>query len=49
VNGAIGLLIFIDGELDQTLSIAPDGDRIAAIYAVRNPEKLGSIERALAH
>ena len=49
LNGAIGLLIYIDGELDQTLSIAPDDDRIAAIYAVRNPEKLGSIERALAH
>lgn len=49
VNGAIGLLIFIDGELDQTLSIAPDGDRIAAIYTVRNPEKLGSIERRRAH
>ncbi len=45
VNGAVGLLIYIDGELDQTLSIAPDGERIAAIYAVRNPKKLESIER----
>jgi len=49
VNGAVGLLVYIDGALDQTLCIAPDGDRIAAIYAVRNPEKLASIRRTLAH
>jgi RNA polymerase sigma-70 factor (ECF subfamily) len=49
VNGAIGLLVYLDGFLDQTFSIAPDGERIAAIYAVRNPEKLGAVVRALAH
>ena len=49
VNGAVGLLVYLDGVLDQTFSIAPDGDRIAAIYAVRNPEKLAGLERTLAH
>lgn len=43
INGALGLLVYLNGELDQTLSIAVDGDRIAAIYGVRNPEKLRSL------
>ncbi len=40
INGASGLLLFLDGALDQTLSIAVEHDRIVAIYGVRNPEKL---------
>ena len=40
INGASGLLIFLSGALDQTLSLAVEGDRIVAIYSVRNPEKL---------
>ncbi len=40
INGASGLLLFLDGALDQTLSIAVEDDRIVAIYSVRNPEKL---------
>ena len=40
INGAAGALLFIDGEFDQTISLAIDGDRIAAIYLVRNPDKL---------
>lgn len=43
INGAPGFLIFIDGALDQTLSIETDGERITAIYVVRNPEKLGAL------
>ena len=43
INGASGLLLFLDGGLDQTLSIAVEGDRIVAIYAVRNPEKLQGV------
>lgn len=43
INGALGLLIYLDGALDQTLSIAIDGEHIAAIYAVRNPEKLARL------
>lgn len=40
INGSIGALFYMDGELDHTLSLSIDGDRIAAIYLVRNPDKL---------
>lgn len=40
INGAVGALLFLDGELDLTLSMAIDGEKIAAIYLVRNPDKL---------
>lgn len=40
INGNPGLILFLDGVLDQTFSITVDGDRIAAIYSVRNPQKL---------
>jgi RNA polymerase sigma-70 factor, ECF subfamily len=40
INGIAGALLYMDGEIDSTLSVAIDGDRIAAIYLVRNPDKL---------
>jgi RNA polymerase sigma-70 factor, ECF subfamily len=40
INGMVGALLYMDGEVDHTLSMAIDGDRIAAIYIVRNPDKL---------
>ena len=40
INGTVGALLYIDGELDHSISMAIDGDRIAAIYIVRNPDKL---------
>jgi RNA polymerase sigma-70 factor, ECF subfamily len=40
INGSAGALIYLDGEVDHTLSMAFDGDKIAAIYLVRNPDKL---------
>jgi RNA polymerase sigma-70 factor (ECF subfamily) len=40
INGTAGALIYIDGEVDHSVSMAIDGDRIAAIYIVRNPDKL---------
>ncbi len=40
INGTVGALLYIDGELDHSMSMAIDGDRIAAIYIVRNPDKL---------
>ena len=43
INGAAGFLVFLDGALDQTLSIELDGDRIASIYCVRNPTKLARV------
>jgi RNA polymerase sigma-70 factor, ECF subfamily len=30
----------MDGEIDHTLSMAIDGEKIVAIYLVRNPDKL---------
>lgn len=41
INGAPGLLVAIDGKLDQTMSFTVDENgTIAAIYVVRNPDKL---------
>ena len=41
VNGESALVIRDGGQLTATMSIATDGDRIVAVYAVLNPEKLG--------
>ena len=43
VNGAPALLMYVDDLLDQTISIDVDNGRIAAMYMVRNPEKLGAV------
>jgi RNA polymerase sigma-70 factor, ECF subfamily len=40
INGSIGALLYLDGALDHTFSMAIDDDRIAALYLVRNPDKL---------
>ena len=40
INGSVGALLYMDGELDHTLSISIDGEKITAIYLVRNPDKL---------
>ena len=40
INGAFGALLYLDGELDHTMSMAISGEKIAAIYIVRNPDKL---------
>ena len=41
VNGESALVVRDGGQLTATMSIATDGDRIVAVYAVLNPEKLG--------
>ena len=46
INGAVGALLYLDGELDLTLSMAIDGEKIAAIYIVRNPDKLRHLPAA---
>jgi len=42
INGSAGAVVFRDSEIDHTLSVAIDGSqgKIAAIYVVRNPDKL---------
>ena len=49
INGAIGALLYLDGELDHTMSLAISGEKIAAIYIVRNPDKLRHLPAAAAH
>ncbi len=46
INGSFGALLYLDGEFDQTISLAIDGDKIAAIYLVRNPDKLRHVPAA---
>jgi RNA polymerase sigma-70 factor, ECF subfamily len=46
INGAFGALLYLDGELDNTMSMAIDGEKIAAIYIVRNPDKLRHLRPA---
>lgn len=48
VNGAPGFIVYVDGELDHTLTIEVEGGRIGAIYVVRNPEKLKAVSASLA-
>ena len=47
INGEPGYLLFLDGELEQTMSFAVREGRIEAIYVVRNPEKLTGVGRSL--
>lgn len=42
VNGAPGIIMSIDGAVDQTISIDVRDGLIGAIYLVRNPQKLGA-------
>jgi RNA polymerase sigma-70 factor (ECF subfamily) len=43
INGEPGLLRYIDGQLESAQAFVTDGERIVAIYAVRNPDKLARI------
>ena len=47
INGEPGLLRYIDGQLESAQSIVIEGDRIVAIYAVRNPDKLAGIAQQI--
>jgi len=49
INGTAGALLYMDGEVDHSLSMAIDGDRIAAIYIVRNPDKLRHVPSSAQH
>jgi RNA polymerase sigma-70 factor (ECF subfamily) len=43
INGEPGLLRYVDGKLESAMAVETDGERIVAIYAVRNPDKLANI------
>lgn len=40
VNGHPALIIWLDGKIDTVISVRVEGSLVAALYAVRNPEKL---------
>ena len=43
INGEAGLLRYVDGRPESALAFVTDGERIVAIYAVRNPDKLAGV------
>jgi RNA polymerase sigma-70 factor (ECF subfamily) len=45
VNGALGFVSFVGDQVIQALAIEWDGPRIAALHAVRNPDKLKHLKR----
>ena len=47
INGEPGLLRYVDGRIESAQAFVTDGERIMAIYAVRNPDKLAGIPATL--
>ena len=47
LNGSVGLLITLDGDLISTLQVAASDDAINRLYIVRNPEKLAHLSGRL--
>ena len=47
INGAPGLLRWYGDGVESALSIVTDGERIRAIYVVRNPDKLRHIAASM--
>ena len=47
INGEPGLLRYVDGRIESAQAFVTDGERIVAIYAVRNPDKLAGIPATL--
>ena len=47
LNGEPGLLRYVDGRIESAQAFVTDGERIVAIYAVRNPDKLAAIPATL--
>jgi RNA polymerase sigma-70 factor (ECF subfamily) len=43
INGQPGCVLFADRALDTAMTLETDGERITAIYVVRNPEKLARL------
>ncbi len=48
VNGALSLLVWEGAALTTVLSIEGDAERVAAVYLVRNPEKLARLGSVMA-
>ena len=48
INGWPGLIIRINGEIDDVVAVRIDDGLITGLYVVRNPEKLSRVERETA-
>lgn len=48
LNGAPGLQLWMGGEVDTVVSVLMEHGVVTALYAVRNPEKLRTIEQQVA-
>jgi RNA polymerase sigma-70 factor, ECF subfamily len=44
VNGQTGIILYLDGQVDQVWAVETNDDRVSAIRIVRNPEKLNAME-----
>jgi RNA polymerase sigma-70 factor, ECF subfamily len=49
INGEPGLILTLDGAIFAAITIDSDGEQIAAIYAIRNPEKLRRLPLSAKH
>ncbi|MGV7210518.1 RNA polymerase sigma-70 factor [Oxalobacteraceae bacterium A2-2] len=49
VNGAPGLLRYVDGRIESAQSFVIGDGRISAVYVVRNPDKLRGLPQQLSH
>jgi RNA polymerase sigma-70 factor (ECF subfamily) len=45
INGAHGVVSFVGERVEQVMSLLVEGDHIAAIYLMRNPDKLSHLQR----
>jgi RNA polymerase sigma-70 factor (TIGR02957 family) len=48
INGGPALIIRLDGEIEQVVTVRTDDGLISGLYIVRNPEKLSRVERKTA-
>ena len=44
VNGDAGVVVEVDGEVDQVLSCSVADGKVVAIRITRNPDKLGHVD-----
>jgi RNA polymerase sigma-70 factor (ECF subfamily) len=47
INGEAGFLRYVDGQLESAQAVVTDGERILALYIVRNPDKLARIAQGV--
>jgi RNA polymerase sigma-70 factor (ECF subfamily) len=47
VNGEPGLLRYVDGQLESAQAFRIENDRIAAVFVVRNPDKLAGVPQTM--